>query len=234
MKPSPRVIYFLILSAAAACLLLTVAYLAYSERGLVEEHERLVVGGLFIASCALCISMATRPNWVRRYWRPMVRQRAETEQEMLAREYVAHHPDCDVFQSHRIVVSGIEFCSGCLGLMIGSVISIVIVTIYLSLKPNIADAALSLAIAIGLSALFLTLSISLKQKRGSLLNTAVNICMIPGLCLLTIGMLEITGNLYAGLLSILFSFLWIDTRIQISQWRHSVACSLCHSPCKAY
>ena len=234
MTPSARALYFLLLSAAAACLLLTVAYLAYSERGFVEEHERLVVGGMFIASCALCISMTIRPNWLRRSWRFVVQRQAETGQELPVREYVAHHPDCDVFQSHRIAVGGTEFCSGCLGLMIGSAISVVAMTLYLFLKPGISDVVLSLAIAFGLSVLFLTFTVGMKHDRGSLLNTAVNVCMILGLCSLTIGMLEITGNLYAGLLSILFSYLWIDTRIQISQWRHSVACSSCHCPCKSY
>lgn len=234
MKPSARVFYFLILSAIAACLLLTVAHFAHSQRGHVEESERLAVGGIFIAGCALCISTAIYPNWLRQSWRHLVRKHAETGQEMLVRRYVAHHPDCDSFQSHRIAFGGIEFCSGCFGLMIGSAVSMAMMTVYLFLKPSFTDVRSSLAIAVGLSILSFIYLVSLLQRRGPLVNTAANTCMVPGLFLLTIGMLEITGNLYAGLLAVLFSFLWVDTRIQISQWRHSMTCKLCPSLCKAY
>ncbi|UCE45331.1 MAG: hypothetical protein JSU93_00025 [Methanobacteriota archaeon] len=87
---------------------------------------------------------------------------------------------------------------------------------------------------LGFCALLATFLVSLVRARRPLLTIAANAMMVPGLFLLTAGILEMTGSFFAALLVILFSFLWADTRIQISQWRHQMTCRECQNECKMY
>lgn len=234
MTPTAKVIYFLFLSATAAGLLLAVAYVGYAPQEPIDESDKLLVGGIFIAGCILCISMTISPNWPREYVRHRTRQMTEGERKTSVRGYVAHHPDCDSFRDHRIPWRDFEFCSGCLGLMIGSAASIALMVVYLFMTPGSFRDASHIAIAVGFCALSIVFLVSLLRRRGALLNVFANVLMVPGLFLLTVGMFEITGNLYAGLLPVLLSFLWVDARIQISQWHHSMTCCVCPSECKMY
>jgi hypothetical protein len=71
-------------------------------------------------------------------------------------------------------------------------------------------------------------------RRRPVLHLFANSFMIAGFFLLVVGMMEATGSGFSGLLAISFSFLWIDTRIQLSHWRHSLACDECPGACKMY
>lgn len=234
MRPNARIVYFLFLSIIAAGLLLAVAHIAYAPQESMNTSDKLFVSGAFIAGCVVCISMTIYPNWPSVFRRRRAHEMTGGEGIDSARGSIAHHPDCDSFRDHRIVWGEIELCSGCFGLMIGAAASILLMVVYIFMMPSIPGYASDLAIPVGFCALSFALIVSLMQSRGVLINTFANALMVPSLFLLTAGMFEITNNLYAGLLPVLFSFLWMDTRIEISQWHHTMTCCKCSQACKMY
>jgi len=61
-----------------------------------------------------------------------------------------------------------------------------------------------------------------------------NLVMPVGFFLIAIGLLESSGNAAYGLVGVVISFLWLDTRIRLSRRRHIRICSSCGEACKSY
>ena len=234
MRQFTRVLYFLILSAIAAALLLMVGYVGSNEPESVGWQDRTTAGAVFIVCSILCVSMTLRPSWLHLRTRHKGNQLRGREAGTGSRHFVGHHPDCDCFRSHRIALNGVQYCSGCFGLMLGSIAAICLMAIYVLLARGSLSNVSSALVLFGLCALLATFAVSLVRPRKPLLTAIANAMMVPGLSMVTVGILEMTGSLLAALLVILFSFLWADTRIQISQWMHQNTCRECQNECKMY
>ena len=61
-----------------------------------------------------------------------------------------------------------------------------------------------------------------------------NVGLPLGFFFVVIGAFQLTGDVISGLIAVIISFLWLDTRIQISNWRHSIICKICKKECKVY
>jgi hypothetical membrane protein len=70
--------------------------------------------------------------------------------------------------------------------------------------------------------------------RHKVIHVFSNIFIIVGFLLIVIGVFEITGSRTYAIISIIFSVLWLYTRIQLSNRRHSMICSKCKEKCKMY
>ncbi len=234
MTVRARVLYFVLLSVTAAALLLVVLVISSGQDHSSDISGKPFPEAAFIASCLLCISLAVYPNWARKLVSRSPPDRDGRSSDANARKFSGHHPDCDGFKSHRISWGGREFCSGCMGLMSGAIVSILLMMVY-AVSDWAVPTVLSMAfMAFGFGAVSIAFAETAVGRRRPLLHLFVNSAMIVGFFLLVIGALEATGNGVFGLLVVSFSFLWIDTRIQLSQWRHSLVCDGCHGDCKAY
>jgi hypothetical protein len=61
-----------------------------------------------------------------------------------------------------------------------------------------------------------------------------NAILPVGFVLVTVGAAESTGKVAIGLLAVLISFLWLETRIHISDWKHAEICRKCGRECRSY
>lgn len=219
------------LSALTAVLI--IASVALSDHDGTDITEKLFVGGAFGSSCVLGISLALRPNWIRRLLTQWGHNQGQDLEAGLRRR-IGHHPDCDGFQSHTVQIGGRSLCAGCTGLAIGAGTSIVAMSLYVVLPVSIPSTVWDLLIVLGVG-LVVTNYIEISLLPGKALHHLVlNALMVLGFLLVVIGLLSLTGNPLIGLLGVVVSFLWLDTRIQISKWRHTETCRACARECKAY
>ncbi len=82
------------------------------------------------SSCVFGISFTFHPNWVRRYL-PQKKNREKNTTTRLKRSFQGHHPDCHTFQNHTIQWRHKTWCAGCLGLLIGLCVSILLMILYI-------------------------------------------------------------------------------------------------------
>jgi hypothetical protein len=77
--------------------------------------------------------------------------------------------------------------------------------------------------------------LDISTSRGSgLLHLVSNVFLVVGFLFVVLGLLEKTGNVVIGLFGVLISALWLDTRIHLSNWFHSLVCRNCRETCMAY
>lgn len=234
MTTSARSVYFVLLSAIAGMILVMAFLLGQDKDADIDFADKAVVGVVFIACCFLGMSMAVYPNWSRRCLGQSSSHRKEADPGGNPRGYRGHHPDCDGFENHRISVSGHDYCAGCLGIMIGAVVSIVLMTAYLLSHAPLASSMQIALFVLGFGAVAVAYVETVIVKRNSVVHVAVNALMITGMSLMVVGITEATGHVSLGLLVVAFSFLCTDTRIQLSSWRHALICRKCPESCKMY
>jgi hypothetical protein len=229
-----NVVLYVILSAIGAVLLTIVAL--FSEAGDITVNDKMIVGGAFIASCVFGISLALRPGWTKGPWRVHGHITSKDSVHGKGMEWVGHHPDCDSFRSHVLSFGKRTLCSGCTGLGLGAVMGIVLTLPYILLPVRTSvpsDILLGLyfgglaLVAVGFADIAFSLG-------GSNLHGDFNLLLILGFLFVVVAVHQLSGSVAFGLISVLVCFLWLDTRIQLSRWRHVETCRKCSKACKAY
>ena len=234
MKQNKNVFYYAILSIAAAVLLLILIFLSPLNTTTIGTHDKLFVGGMFITSCIFGISLALYPRWFRRLTKHATHHLNSERSGKITRKYKGHHPDCGNFQSHTIETKNKTLCAGCLGLSIGSKISIVLTIIYMVIIREKAATGFYCVVFLGLIIIGLAYVEIMLPIRHAIVHVISNILLVLSFFLVTISIFEITGNKVYGILSIIISFLFLDTRIQLSNWQHARICESCSETCKVY
>ena len=125
-------------------------------------------------------------------------------------------------------------CAGCTGLALGSVLLMAIVLAYILIDPDGSSPMGLLMVVGGLSLVALDLFAAATGLANPLANGALNALMVLGFAMVAIGLLEATGSAFWGLMGVVLSVLWMDTRIQISRWNHVATCLVCPEGCVAY
>ncbi|MGQ9718264.1 MAG: hypothetical protein ACUVWK_00180 [Nitrososphaerales archaeon] len=137
-----------------------------------------------------------------------------------------HHPDCEGFSSHEFRIGGKTFCTGCIGLFFGALISIFGTIAYFSRDmyiPPFFTAFGLFGVALGLLAPMLNLQI--------ILRFSLNVLFILGMFLILIGVDAFVQSLSADLLLISLYIFWLFARISLSQWNHRRICLGCTKKC---
>ena len=147
---------------------------------------------------------------------------------------IGHHPNCQNFKNHIIKIKKRVYCTGCLGLGIGSIISIIILFFYLILLNNHSILIYQYLFYLGIIFIYLSFLDSLILKKFKIIHILSNILLIIGFLLIILCTFEVTGKLIFGLIGILASFLFLETRIQISILNHVTICNNCMKECKMY
>jgi len=223
-----------ILSVAGGIIVLALAWFGRSEDGAVQSTDRLIVGSALLASFILGISLAAKPGWVRRLRKDAVHAVDSDTGLASGQGRRGHHPDCEHFRPHTVNAIGKVLCAGCTGLGIGSVASIAMVILYVSLPISPSPMISMSLVAIGIALVAASMADSeLFQARGGE-RLFSNLIMPFGFFLVAVGLLESTENAAYGLMGVLISFLWLDTRIRLSRRRHIRMCSGCVEACKSY
>ena len=234
MNQNKNILYYIILSIAAAALLLILIFLSPLNTTAIETYDKLFVGGVFISSCIFGISLALYPRWFRRLTKHATPHQDGEKYKKNTRKYKGHHPYCDNFQSHTIETKDKSLCAGCLGLSIGAITSIVLTIIYMAIIREKAATEFYYVIFLGLIIIGLAYVEIMLPIRHAVVHVISNIFLVLSFFLVTISIFEITGNKIYGILSVLISFLFLDTRIQLSNWQHARICESCSEPCRMY
>jgi len=234
LKHAYNVLYYLILSISAAFMLLLIAYIDYSDTNTIHNYSQEIVVGFFILSCILGISLAIRPRWYKKIIKRKDNNKIIKQTQKIRRKRKGHHPDCNQFKNHVVKIKNKSFCSGCLGLALGSAISIILIILYYTLTLQQRSTTFYLFIYLGLIIICFSYIEIMILKRNVIVHIISNILLVVSFFLITISVFELTKNLVIGMISILLSYLWLTTRVQISISRHILICNNCSKTCKMY
>ncbi len=231
IKKNP-VIYYLILSATGALLIIFLSLLSYADIKTIRTSDKLVIGAVFILSCISGICAAIKPNLIKRFSKRYSHD-GQCLQTIITR-HRGHHPECEQFMVHTIKIRNKILCPGCSGLAVGSIISIVLMSIYIVFLKEIPQVILPILIILGIVLIALNYIETVTPTRKASLHLTSNILLVISFFFIITGIFHLTGSVIYGIFAILISFLWLDTRIQLSKWRHSEVCRNCRETCKVF
>ena len=234
MKQTKNILYYLILSIVAALLLVVLTFFSSSNISAIKIHDKLIVGVAFISSCVFGISLVRYPGWLKRVARHDDQDSGKKQTQKTTVKYRGHHPNCGKFQSHTITTKNKTYCAGCLGLAIGSLISIALMIIHILFSGRYPSDLFYFLIFLGFIIISVTYIEIVLPLRYAVVHVVSNIFLVIGFLLVTISITEITGDQIYGLICVLLSFLWLDTRIQLSNGQHERICRNCTESCKMY
>jgi hypothetical protein len=192
--------------------------------------QRQLVAAAFVAICFAGGSAALFPRKCAATLETHGFQRSsEKENNSSSPVIKGHHPDCERYLTHTVLLGKTTYCSACLGLFTGAFLGSIAVAGYFLFEAGNAGSSFPLAI---LGQACLTMGF-LQFKLKSRLRLFANIALVLGATLSLIGMDEQMKNAFVDLLVTGASPVWIATRISISQWDHSRICSRCGFTCRA-
>ncbi len=230
MSRRDTLLTYTLLSTAAAILLIVIAWNGHKEPGQLSFEDEAIVLAAFMASCVVGIVLSVRP---RSLFKRAKRSRAEPPENEEGPRYVAHHPDCGSFEDRVVTSRGKIYCSGCLGLMVGSAAMLAFSLIYLA-RIELDAMEGMYATLVGLATVVICLLWIASSLGSGWSQVLANSFLVVGFFLVTIGVLSATGDVAFGLVSVVVCFLWLDTRIKVSDWRHSRTCRSCGRGCGFY
>lgn len=234
MKQKGYVNHYIILSIIAAILLLLLAFFSFSNKKTIGINDRLFVSIFFIISCLIGISLAFYPGWFKRFLKRRVYTATNQKIKKAARKREGHHPNCIQFKNHSIRIKNKLYCAGCLGLALGCIISIFLMVIYIQIDFSLSLEILYFLIIIGLIIISFVFVETILFKRNAFIHIISNSLLVLSFLIITISITEITSNTLSGIITIILTFLWLDTRIQLSSQHHTLICNNCDKSCKMY
>jgi hypothetical protein len=195
--------------------------------------EKLLVIGAFFTSCILGISLAIYPNWWKKN-KIHTNYNQNFKYPEKKRSFKGHHPDCNKFKNHIIFIKNKPRCTGCLGLIMGAITSILLIILYLIIPLKLSINTYYILFIIGIIILFLVYGELLFLKRNRFVHILLNSLLIIGFLIITLSILEITNNSIYAIITLILCFLWLNTRIIISNQQHHRICDSCIKECKSF
>lgn len=233
MKKIKTIHYYLTLSITAVIITLLMIVIKPNTINTNIFTEKLIVIGAFFICCIFGISLAIYPNWWKKN-KKNTNYNPNLENQKTRRSFKGHHPDCNKFKNHIIIIKNKPRCTGCLGLIIGAFASILVMILYLIIPLKLTINIYYILLIIGIIILFLVYGEILYVKRNRLIHIIINSLLIISFIIITLSILEITKNLIYAIIILILSFLWLNTRIYISNKQHHKICDSCTKECKSY
>ena len=230
MKYKKNVYYYFILSIVAVFFIIILSLFEPVETKYFGIYDKYFVAVFIILVYILGLSLAIYPRWYKKSKRVINKKK---QVEKIIRNRKGHHPDCEQFKNHILKFKNKTFCAGCFGLAIGSIVSISLILIYLLTSVNF-TAFYPLVLIIGFIFVFQIYLEIIISKRNSIVHMFSNVLHVTGFLIIAISILEITNSVPYTIIAILFSFLFFNTRVQLSLYNHNLVCKKCKYDCKMY
>jgi hypothetical protein len=227
------VAFYLILSTIGAVFVLVLLGDAPEDPD-TDRSERLVVIVAFVLSCLFGISLALWPNWTGRLRATDVGHGEGEVAHGRTRARIGHHPDCEPFGAHRLSIGDRVLCRGCFGLALGSLLAILLAVVYLLMPALFPSSSFPLLLVLGAVLIAQNFVETAVLSRSAQFHIVSNVLFVSGLFLVVMAVFLATGDATYGVLVVIISFLWLDTRIQLSGWNHVRTCAGCPEDCTAY
>lgn len=225
--------YYLIFSLISIILLSIIMLFSSKIENTSLFVDQLILSLLFISCCIFGLSCAFYPRWYKKLlFSTSQKKKHKKKSNKLKRK--GHHPDCMQFKNHRIKVKNTFYCTGCFGLSIGLILSMIVMMIYL-LHPIIFSNVDPIYLFIlGIIIIFFVFLEMILPQTIPIIHLFLNALFILSFFLIIISLFMKTNTLYLAGIGILFSFLFLDTRIQLSNRKHRNICQVCDESCKMY
>jgi hypothetical protein len=141
-----------------------------------------------------------------------------------------HHPDCESYSNHVLILGDRVYCAGCMGLLTGAVLALFGTTAFFLVDLEMPGGGLpTLFIGGSLVAIGLVhFTIGSKNRK---IRLAINAAFPLGAFLVLVSVEQRTQSLRSGLFALLIIFFWVMTRILLARWDHFRTCSSCESEC---
>ena len=136
-----------------------------------------------------------------------------------------HHSDCSGFINHEIRLGEKRICAGCLGLLAGSFMAIIIAVALAIQSVPVPPQSGPLGLAFVVAGLAYSVMI---PGSPPVLRTVLNTFLVTGFALIYLVLTNVRG---LGLMGISLSIFWMYTRIRLSRWSHERLCAGCDEPC---
>jgi hypothetical protein len=227
---------YLILAVGSFVLMGSIIEFGLEEDPDLDPRGAVAVGLLFQIAAIFGASLAIWPNWpARRFGRmegdePVV----PASEGPPGPRRRGHHPDCEPFEDHTFTFRGKVRCAGCTGLLVGSVVAILMMAVYLVLQPEWPPELWQILAIAGLAPLVYGLVFTMLETRWRHLHVVVNSTFVLGIFVVAISTMELSGRWEFGFITVVLSFLWIESRVIVSQVVHREVCAQCPEECKAY
>ncbi len=233
MNQERTILYTILIIGFAIALILIVAIYPTSTTP-IPSYERLLISGLFIFVNTLGSISALRPGILRRIIHNTQTKKTQKNQKKQPIRLQGHHPTCGRFIHHTLAYKKKIYCAGCLGLTIGASLANIIMIIYLGGIIHLSSANAFIVLVISLFLIIHGYTELFWLRSNEWYHTITNMFFILGFALLVFAILERTNDITYGVISIIFSILWIDARIYLSRWKHQQICRQCPSKCTYY
>jgi len=113
-------------------------------------------------------------------------------------------------------------------------VSIFLMILYMGMNFHPTKMMALLLLLLGLLIVPVVYSEILYRNRYAIVHVFLNSLLPLSFFVITVTVGEITGEFIYGFFTILLCFLWLDTRIQLSKWRHGLLCAHCVESCKMF
>jgi len=230
LKYKKNVYYYFVLSIVAAIIILSLTLFESTDPDYFGIYDKYFVAVFIILIYILGFSLAIYPRWYKKNKRVINKKKQVGN---IIRNRKGHHPDCEQFKNHILKFKNKTFCAGCFGLAIGSIVSVSLILIYLLISVNFTD-FYPLILIIGFIFVFQIYLEIIISKRNSIVHMFSNVLHVTGFLLIAVSILEITNSVPYTIIAILFSFLFFNTRVQLSLYNHNLICKKCKYDCKMY
>jgi hypothetical protein len=232
LKQIKKILYYIILSSVAVFLLLLLIFFGQFKSN-INFFDRLIVAIIFIVCCLFGVSLAIYPRWYKRFKKHQ--DYNENNHHIIKTiELKGHHPNCNQFRNHILKIKNKFYCAGCLGLAIGSFISVLLMVFYIIIANEQISLLFQFLVIFGFIFIIITYIEIVLPLKHVIFHIISSILLVVSFFIITISIFELTGNKFYGMISILLSFLWLDTRVQLSVWHHKHICNNCNELCKMY
>lgn len=228
----PNFVLAFLISVSIFGLVLSVFFVFHTSLEDSFAYRNLAVGAAFGAVCILGIFAALFPNSclaIPQFGRSKRHDRRTLNIHETAS--VAHHPTCENYSTHILVVGNTKFCATCSGLLVGATLVLFATGLYFFGNFNIGEPTILVLVgASGVSFGFLQSALP-KYSSGSTRFFA-SILFVVGTFLMLVSIDMAVKNTSIDLFFVGLSLLWILTKISLSQRDHKSTCSNCsEKPC---
>ncbi len=227
MNITRTLLMYLIFSVIAAMMIILFLAMTPSNPPPISFQDKIELASLFIICCYIGIFFTIKPNWIRRY-RSKLRNEDSYKHSQKTQFFKGHHPDCLTFQNHTIQWNNQTWCAGCFGLFIGLCVSILFMILYLIINFHPTQMSILFLFLVGLLIIPIIYSEIIYRSKHTIIHVFLNSLLPISFFIITVAIGEITGKFIYSFLTILLCFLWLDTRIQLSKWRHGLLCKNCN------
>ena len=219
------------MSALCMGILAGMAFGGFEVRGGMMEVDRYIIGGFYLFMCLFCLSRVLRPGWYER----TARRKLDVSKgvgDIRGARVIGHHPDCERFRNHLTHIGKTPRCAGCIGLVVGGMVSLGVATVYMydhGLLPIGGQlAALGLVLV-----LFSTIEVIWKDRNMHIHALASSLLPVGSL-LLVITSAHATNSWEAGCIAVVISMQFVDSRIHLSHQNHKRICRECPEGCERF